>query len=100
MKRPAVLALPVAILCSTVFLAYGGKNFKWEPIPESDWSITEDPAKGIDDAVIIFERITVDDTEWIGHKCDYTLHQRLRILSAEGRKWGDVTIPYFMKDLP
>lgn len=98
MKRPAVIALLVAILCSTVFLAYGGKDFKWEPIPESDWSVPEDPAKGIDDAVVIFERVTVDDTEWIADRCDYTLHRRLRILSAEGREWGDVTIPYVMKD--
>jgi len=73
-------------------------EFDWHPITNLDWSISEDESKGIHDAVMIFEKISADDENLIDEKCYYTIYRRIRILSEEGRSWGDVSVPYLRKD--
>jgi len=96
--------IPAAILacflsCLAASPVTAGSDFRWAPITEADWEIVEDPGRGIHDAVIIFEKVTVDDEDLIKkERSYYTLYRRVRILSAEGRKWGDVLSDYLGKD--
>ena len=39
-----------------------------------------------------------DDRQLKINKCYYSIYKRIKILSNEGRKWGDVTIPFFNKE--
>lgn len=95
MEGIRLFSLIVAIYLLIFGIGYSGGKFSWEPIPEDDWEVTEDSVKGIRDAVILFEKITADDRKASEGKCYYTVYKRIRILSAEGRKWGEVTLPYF-----
>jgi hypothetical protein len=66
-------------------------------VTDNHWEISEDPEKGIHDAVILFEKIVADDRKLNKGKSYYTLYRRIRILSSEGRSWGDVEVPYIHK---
>lgn len=81
----------------TAFSALSGEDFTWEPVTEADWAVAQDSAKGIRDAVMIFEKIVADDSKLIDEKCYLYIYCRIRVLSAEGRKWADVTAPYYHK---
>ncbi len=74
---------------------FAGEEFAWQPITAADWSVVEDSSKGIRDAVMIFEKVTADDNKYLANnKCYLTIYRRIKIFNAEGRKWGDVTVPY------
>ncbi|MCH9032198.1 MAG: DUF3857 domain-containing protein, partial [candidate division Zixibacteria bacterium] len=75
----------------------GKKDFKWDPITDSDWSVSEDPSREIVDAVMIFEKITVDDTRLLKDKHYISYYRRIRILSPDGRDQADVQISYVRK---
>lgn len=98
MRERTAFTIALAILFCLPAVTYAGKDFDWEPIPESNWSIGEDPEKGIHAAVVLFERVTLDDRDWLNKICYSTLHQRIRILSAEGRGWSDIVVPYIGED--
>ncbi|MEE4312276.1 MAG: DUF3857 domain-containing protein [candidate division KSB1 bacterium] len=74
------------------------KDFKWAAVTQAEWAVQEDSARGIEDAVYLFEKIESDERKLISEKCYYTIYRRLRILSPEGRSWGDITIPYVHKE--
>ena len=71
-----------------------GDEFKWEPIAAADWSLKADSAKGIRHALMLFEKVTRDDT---GELYELEIYRRFKIFDAEGRKWGDFNIPYVHK---
>ena len=68
-------------------------KFGWSEIPDREWNVVEDPDNGIRDAVMLYENITADDTKLDDGKYYLTIHRRIKIFNAEGRKWGDVTLP-------
>jgi hypothetical protein len=78
-------------------LAAAGDAFVWEKITEKDWQVAPDSAKAIRNAVMIFEKITVDDHDLLNEKCYLTIYRRIKIFNAEGRKWGDFSLPYLKK---
>lgn len=78
-------------------VAQPGLAFEWEQVTEADWAVAEDPDKDIRDAVMIFEKIRVDDENMVDRKTYYSVYRRIRILSGEGRSWGDVVAPYIKK---
>lgn len=82
-----------------IFLGGGlfAKDFEWAAISEADWEVTADSANNIRNAVMLFEKLEVDDQKMVDGKTYYTLYRRVRILSPEGREWGDVEIPYVNK---
>ncbi len=91
----------LSLLCLTfvsVVLARKSKEFKFEQISADDWAVSEDSAKGIHDAAMIFEKITVDDRKIVDNKVYVSIYRRIRVLSREGRSWGDVNVPFFYKD--
>lgn len=98
MNRTIESAWIILCVCMVPLLASAGESFQWEPITDGDWSISEDPSRGIHDAVMIFERIIADDEGWLDDKCYYTIYRRIRILNPEGRRLGDVVVPYTGKE--
>lgn len=87
-----------AFICFlTAFSALSGKDFNWEKVAKADWAVSQDSAKGIRDAVMIFEKIYVDDSKLFDEKCYLSIYCRIRILTPEGRKWADVTTSYYHK---
>jgi hypothetical protein len=85
-------------LMAVTFAAQAVLGFDWEPITDVDWAVHEDADRGVRDAAVIFEKIRVDDEEMLKDKCYYSVYSRIRILSSEGRRWGDVVAPYLMKE--
>ncbi|MCK5455311.1 MAG: DUF3857 domain-containing protein, partial [Calditrichia bacterium] len=85
----------VILLCN---MATAGEKFKWDPITDADWLISENEQKGMQNAVMIFEKILADDEDLIDEKCYYTIYRRIRILNEEGRSWGDVSVPFVQRD--
>ena len=73
----------------------------FEPVTDADWAIVQDTAKGIQDAVMVFERVVIDDSglrritykQLTSARCYRVLYRRVRILGASGRKWADVDVP-------
>jgi hypothetical protein len=95
--------LAVSLLVAGSALGDYTSPFVWEPVTDSDWAITADSAKGIHEAVMIFERVHVDDgelrrfteKELNRYRSYRSIYRRVRILNAAGRNWGDVDVPVF-----
>ncbi|UCD37582.1 MAG: DUF3857 domain-containing protein [Fidelibacterota bacterium] len=98
MTNSLLLKVVLLVCCLLPLAGRAEKKFEWQPITTDDWATAEDSARGIHDAVMIFEKIIADDRKWIDDKCYYSLYRRIRILSPEGREWGDVTAPYLHKE--
>jgi hypothetical protein len=64
--------------------------YEWESIDDSTWAAQADEAG----AVMLFEKILVDDREWDDKRCYRTLYRRIRITSDEGKAHADVEAPY------
>lgn len=72
--------------------------YEWAPVTAFDWSMAADSTKGIKDAAIIFERVTVDDSLLNKERSVRTVYRRVRILTSEGRKQADVDVPFLVTD--
>ncbi|MCB2230475.1 DUF3857 domain-containing protein [bacterium] len=73
-------------------------KFEWDEITEDDWSVSQDSAQGIFDAVMLFEKLAVDHKDFEGGRFKRTMYRRIRILGTEGRKWADVEAPFLAPD--
>ena len=97
MRRAVVgfltLALAVLACATNSFARRSGTKFEWDEVTDKDWAVCEDSAKGIYDAVVVFEKITQNDENLLNAKCYRTEYYRIRILSEKGREWGDVDLP-------
>jgi hypothetical protein len=99
MNPAKTVTLAALLVCLALGAAQAGSDFEWSPIVEDDWQLVEDPERGITDAIMIFERIVVDDKELAKkERTYYTLYRRIRILSPEGRGWGDVLSEFLRRD--
>ena len=90
--------LSIIFILSVQVISIQAKNiekFEWDSVTDSDWAVTEDTALGYKDAVILFEKIEMDDRDMYNEKCYYTIYRRYRILSTKGREYGDIAIPVF-----
>lgn len=68
--------------------------FKWHPIMPADWKVAPDSTAGGRNAIMLFEKIFVDEDEYMSDdKCYYTIYRRIKVFNNEGRAWGDVTVP-------
>ena len=92
---PLMVAIFLVFLCDTSVA--GKKDFKWDPVTDPDWNVSEDPSQEIVGAVMIFEKIIADDTRYVKRKFYESYYRRIRILSPAGRDEADVQIPYMNK---
>jgi hypothetical protein len=93
MAKRVVSAFACLLLWTSVFTAQPGLCIEWQPVTEVDWAVAEDPDRGGYGAVIIFEKVAIDDENMFEDASYYSVYQRIRILSAEGRNWGEIIIP-------
>lgn len=90
----AKIVLLALVFCVAAPCAIAGEEFKWEPITAADWDVAADSTAGGRNAIMLFEKIYVDDVKFLSdNKSYYTLYRRIKVFSAEGREWGDVTVP-------
>ncbi len=64
----------------------------WQPIVQDELKMTGLPEAPGAPAVILYRQVDRDDNAKTGNEQDYV---RIKILTEEGRKYGDVEIPYF-----
>ncbi len=93
-----ILVLSILLIAGSLLAKSKTDNFKWEPITQADWDVQADSSLGIKDAAMIFEKIRMDDRDMIKNKCYYSVYRRLRILTEDGREYGDINIPVFDVD--
>jgi hypothetical protein len=71
----------------------GNSSVEWAPVTETDWKAGVDSILGSKGAVMIFEKISVDERKFDKDDCSLTLYRRIRILNESGRAWADVEAP-------
>jgi hypothetical protein len=92
-----VIAFLQAILISTDGVAKrpskGNSGIEWAPVTEADWAAGADSVLAAKGAVMIFEKISIDERKFDKEDVSLTLYRRIRILSDAGRAWADVIAP-------
>jgi hypothetical protein len=68
-------------------------DFVWEQVTDADWSIGQETSWPDAHAIMIFEKISVDERELLEEKVSTSLYRRLRILDEIGRAQADVVAP-------
>jgi len=91
-----VLVMAIAITADAKKPKKG--KFEFPPVTADDWTLPEDSTGEQHDAIMLLERMELDDTKLDKEKVFATIHRRLRVLTPEGRSWGDVNIPVFHSD--
>ena len=60
----------------------------WKPVAEDDWKVAQDSAKGIRDAVMLFEKVYADESRIESKECRLRVYRRVKIFSARGKGWA------------
>lgn len=77
------------LLCGLILSSSSAFAFSWAPINPAELKMTEEPKAPGAQAIILELQIDRDDSE---HKM--SVYKRIKILTDEGRKYGDIEIPY------
>src|SRR5262249_18741342 len=64
----------------------------WPPIPPEEMAMKDDPFNPGAKAIVLYREVSDDDVRAVG-----TEHYRIKILTDDGRSYGDVQIPYAEK---
>ena len=83
--------VPVSVALLAVGLVALGRAWaqQWPEISKADWAPTDDPANPGASAIILYRETDTDD------KAAFTKNfYRIKILKEDGKKYGDVTIPF------
>ena len=65
---------------------------EWPPISKEEWALNDDPTNPGASALILYREVSTDDMKSVE-----THFYRIKILTDEGKKYGDVEIPYLEK---
>jgi hypothetical protein len=65
---------------------------EWQPISPDELKMTSVPEAPGAPAVILYRQVDRDDSARTGNQYNYV---RIKILTEEGRKYGEVEIPFF-----
>jgi len=68
-------------------------DFVWEEITESDWAVGRDSTWPGQPAIMIFEKVSVDERLLVAGAVQLRLYRRIRILGEAGREQADVLAP-------
>jgi hypothetical protein len=85
-----IVSLALFLLVFTA-LAQAAKRVAvdWQPISPADLALKDNPAAPGEDAMVLYRESVIDD--WDISTTEYV---RIKIFTAQGRKWADVQIPY------
>lgn len=89
--RRSLLLWPLLCGLALPGLARGGA--KWTQPTPAELQMTSDAASPGADAVYLYLEETADDQQH-----EHTYYARIKILTEEGRKYADVTMPYWNKE--
>lgn len=70
-------------------LSVSAQAFEWQPITPEEVKLTSEPSAPRAPAIYLYREVDRDDSNYT--EVDY---YRIKILTDEGRKYGDVEIPY------
>lgn len=82
----------VFLLQASAFRMRTAMADEWQPISPEELRMTNVPEAPGAPAVILYRQVDRDDNSRTGNEYNYL---RIKILTEEGRKYGDVEIPYF-----
>ena len=80
------------VLLATSYQMRTATADEWQPISPAELQMTSVPEAPGAPAVILYRQVDRDDDSRTGNEYNYV---RIKILTDEGRKYGDVEIPYF-----
>ncbi|MFZ0322433.1 MAG: DUF3857 domain-containing protein [Candidatus Sulfotelmatobacter sp.] len=90
----------VFLACSVIFLFFATANYRpvtvsagegFPPITPEELKMTSEPLAPGAPAVILYRQVDRDDNGKTSHEENF---ERIKILTEEGRKYGDVEIPF------
>jgi hypothetical protein len=89
----ATLLLTIPESASAKRKSQDKSDFKWQETTPADWAIGQDTSWPGAHAIMIFEKISVDERELLGDEVSISLYRRIRILDETGRSQADVMAP-------
>lgn len=69
-------------------------DFTWAPITEADLAVKPDSAHGGMHAVMLFEKVTIDDRRFEYGEHFIEVYRRIKVFTPEGRSWAEVSLPF------
>ncbi len=88
-KRLIILFVSCVILCAAAHQAHASLGF--QPISQDELKMTSEPQAPGAPAIILYRQVDRDDNIHTPHEDNYF---RIKILTEEGRKHGNVEIPF------
>lgn len=79
----------------TAGLSVAAHADRFQPVSPEELHMTSEPQAPGAPAIILYRQVDRDDSGRTAHEDNYF---RIKILTEEGRKYGDVEIPFFRKD--
>ena len=92
MTRRASSLLPLASLSLLILLPTSVWPVSFQPVVPDELKMTSEPKAPGAPAIILFREVNRDDRGKTAHEDVYF---RIKILTEEGRKYGDIEIPFF-----
>src|SRR5581483_7933129 len=90
------IKLTIIALLQWSLCAFAGpsrpSNTEWLPIPHEEMAIKDDPYNPGAKAIVLYREVSADDETGVE-----TEHYRIKVLTGEGRSYGDIQIPYAEK---
>ena len=73
-------------------------TFVWDSITAADWAVDSTERAAAHSAIMLFEKVVLDEEDLMNEKVEATFYRRIRVLNAEGRREGDVNVPLHEPD--
>jgi hypothetical protein len=98
MTRPCAYTIRGSLWLLIVVLLFGraaaSEDFIWAPITAADLAAKPDSAHGGMHAVMLFEKVTIDDNHFENGKFYLEVYRRIKVFTPEGRSWAEVSLPF------
>jgi len=94
LRRLFLVILLLAAMARLSQPVKAGADQGFQPVSAEELKMTSEPKAPGAAAIILFHQVDRDDSSRTGHEFNY---ERIKILTEEGRKYGDVEIPFDKK---
>jgi len=89
----AISLVPIIVLTIASYLSIGvNASVGFQPVSPEELKMTQEPLAPGAPAIILFRQVDRDDRGQTAHEDNYF---RIKILTEEGRKYGDIEIPFY-----
>jgi hypothetical protein len=101
MTRHLASTLRVFVLFLFLILSFNrsaaSDDFTWAPVTDADLAVKPDSAHGGMHAVMIFEKVTIDDRGFEDGDLFFEVYRRIKVFTPAGRSWAEVSLPFIRK---